>query len=186
MADQTLKANRLGFLDGGAFAVAAVATVSIPAIPMARAAPSRAAWNAALDNIARAEAALEATHPAFNRTEALYWSLQPKPPTVEELLTGSGDPAQPLDDVIERGWAVKADYERRDELVRQQTGHAEAARAQHDAVDRVRAAVEALVLLPAPDFAAVACKIELARNESMDLHDLDPVLADLHRLGRAA
>jgi hypothetical protein len=180
---------RRSFIGGAAIVAMSANAIDCfaPSRTFVPAASFRAAWDAAVANAAHYEAAFEATGDDFTRTEALYWSMRPERPTNEDLLTHYTGPIQPGQSIFARGAAIKADYEQRDRLAKQQSGHDEAAGARDAAMHLATAATEALIACPAPDLAAVAYKIELARNECMDLEDIAPVLADLRRLmGEAA
>lgn len=187
MADATPTSNRRAFLGGGALAVvAAAAVISIPTLTMATPTPSLAAWNAALASVARTKAAMEVTSGPSTQAEELYFRLRPKPLTFEDVFMAPTDPADTYEVLHDRRFAMKADYERREALARQQAGCAEAENAWNIACDADSDAVKALLLCPAPDLAAVAYKIELARTECMELEDIAPTLADLRRLSGAA
>lgn len=179
------------FLGRGALAVAAIAPVSLPTLAMGVATPSRTAWNAALANVAHTGAALEATRAPVNRAEVAYYKLRPERPTfegvkLEELFHPSRDPAGIIKDLQARDSAIEDDYERREQLVKQQTGYTDAYNAQDRACSASTYALKALMLCPAPDLAAAAYKLELAMAEFMGVEDMAPLLADLRRLSGAA
>jgi hypothetical protein len=180
--------NRRVFLGGAAIVAVSAIAIDCFAAPISFAPPvaSRAAWNAALANVAQAEAAFQDTHAAHDEAEHLWLSLRPKPLTFEDVFLWPSQPTDTFDSRHDRRMAMKAEYERLNTVAMQQSGYAEIDRVQTIICREITSAVEALIACPAPDLASVAYKIELARTECMQLEDIAPVMADLHRLSGAA
>jgi hypothetical protein len=178
------------FLGGAAIVAVSTGAIDCFAAPIfsAPAAVSRVAWDAALADVARTKAAFTPIYEALNQAESRYYALQPERPTGEYLLSLKPDSFEDgdLDKWKARVKVVQDDYDRQAELARRQSGLVEAEAAEDLYSSRIGDAVNALMLCPAPDLAAVVYKIELAKTEDMDLHNLNPVLVDLRRLGAAA
>ena len=185
MAEQTLTANRRGFIGGAAVIAVSACAIDCFAVPAAGASvvASRAAWEAALAQFARAKAGFAVMYEALTQAEGRYYALRPERPShqsLPDLHVGN------LDEWKARAKVVQDDLDRWDELARRQAGLVDAEAGEALYSSRLGEAIDALMLCPAPDLAAVAYKIELAKTEGMNLRDIEPALCDLRRLAGEA
>ncbi|QTH20798.1 hypothetical protein HRJ34_21115 [Rhizorhabdus wittichii] len=128
--------------------------------------PAAGAFEQALATLERAKAAHYAAIETMDAAEAAFYAAcQPRQPMAE--LADS-----------ERAARKQADVE-----ARQRFGVDEALEMEGLAGSAACDALAAVLATPAPDIAAVVLKIELARDGSLGIDDLAPVLADLRRLG---
>ncbi len=196
MADglNTPNLSRRAMFGGAAQIAVAAGLAALPAT--ASAMPGRAAWEAALAKLHAADRAFEVV---FDAAGKIPLPTLPKKPVCMLSLGGDWGLNDDLEAIraVKMSWhhhvnlsgaAKQAVVDSEIEQIGAWQAEAGAAKAPYDraeaalrvASDALADAQENLVETPAPDLAAVVVKLELVRDHEFDL---EPVIADLRRMG---
>jgi hypothetical protein len=135
-------------------------------------------WRAALAELERALADQDMASAIYKEAEAAFQGGRPRRPKASAFL--KHDTAETYNARLR---LEIASHERADAEYLEHSGFRKIEEAFTRASEVAGTALMTVLATPAPDLAAVVHKIELAREDGLELSDLDPVLADLRRLG---
>lgn len=184
-APARLPSNRRSFLAAGLGAVATVSTAIV--VPVATASAEagvaylgKATWDLAIEKLDTAREHWLLAHNAFDHAQGAYFNARPKIPNGVAILPGEITAA-----FNARIAQMDEAHKRADMQVKSRLRVDELEGAERTARGAYIAALTAVMECRAPDLTAVAFKLSLAMDEAMDVDDLEPLLADLRRLGAA-
>lgn len=120
----------------------------------------------------------------FSDAQELYFASAPQEP--HGLVLAAKGRAFTMDEAAANMKAEHRSWQKADRACRDRCGVDSAEESVAAALSAEAKAVDALLLCPAPNLRAVAKKIEIAIEYACDIDELDPLFADLRRLGGEA
>jgi len=168
-------------------AVKGLALAAFMATPAPASSPTvdRSAWDAAAAAYDQALVAYDAAEIAHVRARDAYRQARPgKPPNW--FVYDDHEPQSEFDRKAAELKARMDPWRAADAACRKAHRVDELNAALNQASADISDAFDTIMLMPAPDLAAVIHKIEMAMMEGIESVDMDPILADLRRLGGLA
>ena len=180
MAEVAHNPSRRGILGALAFAPALATMPAIAALPA-----SASDFNACVQRLEAAKRDYLAATARLNDAQGLFFANSPKQPRGGLVLAAKGR-AFTMDEAVTN---MNAEHHAWQEAVRACRDKCDVDRAEECANAALSAeanSVDALLACAAPDLRAVAKKIEVAIDYGCDIEELEPIFADLRRMGGGA